>query len=78
MSLLQLKMGQQGVLKDIEWGQKLKHKLYDMGLTPGTTISIISSSGRGPLIIGVRGSRLAIGRGIGAKITVNPVVSKSL
>lgn len=70
MPLIQLKTGQNAILKDITWGMKIKRKLYDMGMTPGTPVSMISSSGRGPVILAVRGSRLALGRGIIAKIDV--------
>ena len=51
-------------------GEKMKQKLLSMGLTPGTPVSIVSSGNRGPVIIDVRGSRLALGRGIVSKIEV--------
>lgn len=70
MPLLQMLTGQNAILKDITWGMKIKRKLYDMGMTPGTPVSMISSSGRGPVILDVRGSRLALGRGISEKISV--------
>ncbi len=70
MPLIQLRTGQNAILKDITWGMKIKRKLYDMGMTPGTQVSMISSSGRGPVILDVRGSRLALGRGIIEKIDV--------
>lgn len=74
MPLNQLQIGQRAILKDISWGVKLKRKLYDMGMTPGTQVSVVSSSGKGPLIIDVRGSRLALGRGIVQKIDVDLVI----
>lgn len=70
MPLLKMQTGQTAILKDIFWGTKLRSKLYDMGMTPGTPISMISASGRGPVILDVRGSRLALGRGIIEKIEV--------
>lgn len=70
MPLIQLQTGQNAILKDIDWGMKIKRKLYDMGMTPGTPVSMINSSGRGPVILDVRGSRLALGRGIIEKIDV--------
>lgn len=70
MPLIQLQTGQNAILKDIDWGMKIKRKLYDMGMTPGTPVSMINSSGRGPVILDVRGSRLALGRGIIEKINV--------
>ena len=50
------------------WG--LTRRLADMGLTPGVSISVINSQMPGPVIINLRGSRLALGRGIAHKIMV--------
>ena len=51
------------------WG--FKRRLEDMGLTPGTTVMVVKSAPfNGPLEIYVRGSRLAIGRGMAKRIFV--------
>jgi len=51
------------------WG--LKKRLEDMGLTPGTKITVVKSAPfHGPLEVQVRGSRLAIGRGMAERIFV--------
>jgi len=43
----------------------------DMGLTPGTTVTVVKSAPfHGPLEILVRGSRLALGRGMAERIFV--------
>jgi Fe2+ transport system protein FeoA len=47
-------------------------RLNDLGLTPGTNITVIKSAPfNGPLEIYVRGSRLAIGRGMASRILVD-------
>ena len=47
-------------------------RLSDLGLTPGTNIIVIKSAPfNGPLEICVRGSRLAIGRGMASRIFVD-------
>ena len=47
-------------------------RLTDLGLTPGTEITVIQAAPfNGPLEITVRGSRLAIGRGMANKIFVD-------
>jgi ferrous iron transport protein A len=53
------------------WG--LQRRLADLGLTPGMEIKIISSGRPGQVVIDVRGSRLALGRGIARKIMVRAV-----
>ncbi|MCW4022643.1 MAG: FeoA family protein [archaeon] len=46
-------------------------RLTDLGLTPGTEVTAVKSAPfHGPLEICVRGSRLAIGRGMGSRILV--------
>jgi len=51
------------------WG--FEKRLNDMGLTPGTRVTVVKSAPfHGPLEILVRGSRLALGRGIAERIYV--------
>ena len=51
------------------WG--FRRRLEDMGLTPGTKVTVVKSAPfKGPLEIYVRGSRLAIGRGMAERIFV--------
>ena len=46
-------------------------RLEDMGLTPGTNIKVTKSAPfNGPLELEVRGSRLALGRGMAKRILV--------
>ena len=47
-------------------------RLSDLGLTPGTDVTVVKSAPfNGPLEITVRGSRLAIGRGMASRILVD-------
>lgn len=71
MALSQVLTGKRVTLNKIEYGRHLRKKLQDMGLTPGVEFSIVSKTNRGPIIIEVRGARLALGRGIAEKIDVN-------
>ena len=51
------------------WG--FERRLMDMGLTPGTRVTVVKSAPfHGPLEILVRGSRLALGRGMAERIFV--------
>ena len=51
------------------WG--FRKRLEDMGLTPGTKVTVVKSAPfNGPLEVHVRGSRLAIGRGMAERIFV--------
>lgn len=63
--------GQPLKLVAIHAGHKLTRRLAEMGLTRGVTLEIIQADG-GPLLISVRGSRIALGRGIAHKLHVAP------
>lgn len=65
-------VGQQIKLVKIDAGRRLTHRLTELGLTPGVEFSVIQNNG-GPLLISVRGSRIAIGREMGRKILVMPL-----
>jgi ferrous iron transport protein A len=48
-----------------------KKRLMDMGLTPGTKVTVVKSAPfHGPFEVLVRGSRLALGRGMAERILV--------
>ena len=50
---------------------RFAQRLTDLGLTPGTKITLVKSAPfKGPLEVCVRGSRLAIGRGMASRILV--------
>jgi ferrous iron transport protein A len=68
--LIDLKEGEKAIIISIRGGIGVAQRLTDMGLTPGTEITVIKSAFFGPIEISVRGSTLAIGRGIASKILV--------
>lgn len=71
ISICQLKAGTRGRISFIRGGHSVLQRLCDMGLTPGTEITVVKSAPfHGPLEILVRGSRLALGRGVTETIFV--------
>ena len=56
-------------LTRIEAGRRLSRRLAELGLTPGVTIQVLHVNG-GPILIAVRGARLALGKGMAEKIMV--------
>ena len=62
-----------GVVTDIRGGRGLIQRLTAMGLTYGTVVHVLKSGGPGPLLIEVRGTRIALGRGVAMKIFVREV-----
>ena len=64
-----VRMGQVVRLVKIDAGKKLTHRLTELGLTPGVEILLVHDSG-GPLLLSVRDSRVALGRGMAGKLHV--------
>lgn len=63
--------GQKGVISYIGGGRGASQRLADLGLTPRTEVTVVKSAlFRGPLMICVRGTTLAIGRGVATRIFV--------
>ncbi|MEM2972407.1 MAG: FeoA family protein [Candidatus Bathyarchaeia archaeon] len=80
--LTSLRNGETGIVISIKAGRGRGHgrhwgfekRLMDMGLTPGTKVTVVKSAPfNGPLEILVRGSRLALGRGMAERILVETV-----
>ena len=44
--------------------------LAAMGLVPGTCFKVIRNDSRGPCVIGLKGTRLVLGRGMAERIEV--------
>jgi len=71
ISLIDLKIGQKAKIINIAGGRIATKRLLDLGLTPNTEIKILRRAPfLGPLQIKVRGSKIILGRGLAAKITV--------
>lgn len=73
-TLSNIPIGQKVRLVRIHAGRRLTHRLAELGLTPGVEFSILQDNG-GPLVISVRNSRIAIGRGMAKKIEVQMVTA---
>jgi len=78
VALSELKEGQPGKIQFIRGGHNVLQRLLDMGLTPSTKITLIKAAPfNGPIEVLVRGSKLAIGRGIASKVFVEPASKES-
>jgi len=54
-------------------GQMETTRLASLGFTPGAEVNMAQNYGRGPLIVTVRGTRVALGRVEAAKIFVERI-----
>lgn len=76
LALSELKEKQSGKIAFIRGGHNVLQRLLDMGLTPSTKVTLLKAAPfDGPIEVYVRGSKLAIGRGIASKVFVDPDIN---
>lgn len=69
--------GRKYKIDKISGGHGLNSRLLSVGFLPGEVISVINQSGWGPLTVSVKGSKIALGRGIAHKILVQELDQKN-
>jgi ferrous iron transport protein A len=69
--LSSVRAGTSVVLRRIRAGQELETRLLAMGFVPGATVEVCRNEANGPLLVGVKGSRVMLGRGMAEKIAVD-------
>lgn len=70
MLLKDAKIGDACVVEDIRLPFEMKRRLEALGMTCGTSVSVINRKGKGILIIKLRGTRFALGFHITKNIEV--------
>ncbi len=70
LPLSEITPGEGAVVLDFQAGRAVNNRLASLGFTPGVQVSMTQNYGRGPLIVTVRGTRVALGRGEANQILV--------
>jgi ferrous iron transport protein A len=69
-TLSDLAPGEMGVVHKLTGGWGFTSRLATLGFTTGAELTMVQNFGRGPLIVNIRGTRIALGRGEAAKVVV--------
>ena len=69
MRLIDIPAGKSARVVDVAGGMGMKNRLAAIGIYPGATVKVVKTP-PGPMIIEVSGTRLALGKGMAAKIKV--------
>jgi ferrous iron transport protein A len=73
-TLDQIYENKKATVTDIQGGQGIRQRLGQMGIHPGDTITMLRYGAlRGPILVEVHGSQVALGRGIAFRIIVEEV-----
>ncbi len=65
-----LHAGEQGVVAELLGGRGVLCRMAAMGFTPGVEVRMVQNFGHGPLIVFLRDTRVALGRGEASKVRV--------
>ncbi len=75
LPLTALLEGQKGTVSLLLGGGSSCRRLAELGILPGTEVEVLKSAlFRGPLMLKVRGTTLAVGKGLASRIFVKPSV----
>lgn len=74
-----LQPGQIGLIHQLRGGHRFVSRLAALGFTPGAPVTVTRNHGIGPLIVAVRGTQVALGRGEASHVLVylEPAASSS-
>jgi len=70
ISLIDLPLGKTAIIFQIKSGQAACKRLSELGLIPGVRVELVNRITSGPVMIRVKGSKLALGRGLAQKVMV--------
>ena len=74
ISLTELTVDNYATISALNLGTSESTRLVSLGFTPGAEVSMTQNYGYGPLIVTVRGTRVALGRVEAARIMVERLV----
>ena len=69
-TLSDLPVGTHGVVHGLRGGKEFVGRVAVLGFTAGAEVAVVQNYGRGPIIVAVRDTRVALGRGEAAKLQV--------
>jgi Fur family ferric uptake transcriptional regulator len=71
LPLTMVSPGEKVKITDFNGGTQLRKRLSDMGISIGQEVEVLNRGG--PVIVSVKGSRVALGKGLAQKVIVSPV-----
>ena len=73
-SLSSVRSGESVRIRRMNGGHQFLSRLASLGFTPGARLQVVQNYGRGPIIVHLRDTRVALGRGEAKKILVERAV----
>lgn len=70
LPLVSLRAGEYGKVAQITAGGLATKRLYEMGFNTGADVRVLKND-RGPMIVALCGNKIALGRGLAAKMLIS-------
>ncbi|HVO93548.1 MAG TPA: FeoA family protein [Terriglobales bacterium] len=68
--LAELASGARGIFRGVEAGRGITSRLAALGLVAGSPVEVLQNSGRGPVLVRVHNTRVALGRTEARKVLI--------
>jgi len=68
--LSELETGETAIVQDLRGGYGFRSRLAVLGFTPGVKITMLQNLSHGPIIVNLRDTRIALGRGEAKRVLV--------
>jgi ferrous iron transport protein A len=65
-----LPAGKRGVVRLLRGGEEFTHRMVTLGFTLGVEVTVVQNYGRGPILVSVRDTHIALGRGEALKVLI--------
>mgnify|MGYP001816900311 FL=1 len=75
-NLSTVRKGEEARIRKMRGGHGFLSRLASLGFTPGTHLRVVQNYGHGPIIVSVRDTRVALGRGEAEKILIEREVGR--
>jgi len=69
--LNELAAGETGMVQELDGGTQFRSRMAALGFTPGAAVKMVQNYGHGAVIVSLRGTRVALGRGEARKVGVS-------
>jgi ferrous iron transport protein A len=69
-SLSGVETGKTAVVCSLQGGHTFRSRLAALGFTPGAEVKVVQNRGHGPMIVTLRDTRIALGRGEASKVMI--------
>jgi len=76
LKLSAVRGGESALIRQLVGGQAFLSRLAPLGFILGARLRVVQNPGRGPLIVTIYNTRIALGRGEADKIVVEPLAGR--